>query len=85
MNLLKFDLSLLQTSCFDRFGNLVACLKYVVLHLFNCMSSLTRRRKKNEMELKSKSEGERQKLPKKMNFRSDVVNWRSLVKNQQED
>ena len=46
LNLLRFNGSVLRMSCFVRFGNLVACLKYVVLHLFNWINSFTRRRKK---------------------------------------
>ena len=39
----------------------------------------------NELELKSNSVDERVELSKESNFPADVVNWRSLVKHQQED
>ena len=41
--------------------------------------------KKVEIELKLESEDKSRKLSPWSNFTADVVNWRSLVKNQQED
>ena len=57
----------------------------VGLHLPQVGMLTAGKTKEKQVGMKLRSDDESQNLSEKSNFAADLVNWRSLVKNQQED